>query len=185
MSRPEGEVKILRRCRFFCKFAALRLFRLWLLTGRFRVRFLFGEPSLFATSPLRLLVDGGQARTPLNGQYTGESALPRRAHRGARSSRTARWRLRRSTFSPSPARAALLVNWRAEGPLTFGDCHPGIRRSGSRGLPTRHQFPHRPGARIRPLRTTDGGSRRILIALRAKASLQGRPVGAANPTRLM
>src|SRR5260370_42279915 len=46
-----------------------------LSTRRLRVRVLPGEPNLSATSFLRLLVDGGQVRTPQNGQYAGRPPL--------------------------------------------------------------------------------------------------------------
>ena len=100
-----------------------------LLTERLRVRDLFGEPNLSATSFLRLLVNGRQASTPQNGQYLrNKDTLCGRSGLGY-SPRMPRRRWFGSTFSDSPARDELLVNGhkaiRSE--RTISDAPPVVR----------------------------------------------------------
>lgn len=58
------------------------------------------------------MVDSGTASTAQIGQYLGNAPLLRRAQLASHVPRTARQRLRGSAFSPSPGRAAPLVNAR-------------------------------------------------------------------------
>jgi hypothetical protein len=94
---------------------------------------IFAEPNLSATSSLVLMVDRGQRGCPQIGQYTVEVSQCRGAPRLPLVPRTTRQHPTASTFSPSPRRAATLVNCRPRVPaetMAFSFLHAGSADTG-------------------------------------------------------